>query len=174
MGAYLLKERGLSQAAVVNYVPFIDQFLAARFRQTPLNLSQLRVPDVTDFVQREARKLGPGRTVARFRPAIFSSLSTTPRKSHHRSGHLCAHRRPLVVCDFAQVSSPRCRRVLRHSERRTSVGRRNYAILLLLVRLGLRACEIVALDLEDIDWEKARITIRSKGGRWLSCHFRPM
>jgi integrase len=38
--------------------------------------------------------------------------------------------------------------------------------LLLLARLGLRACEIVALNLEDIDWENARITIRSKGGRW--------
>ena len=52
------------------------------------------------------------------------------------------------------------------SERNTAVGRRNYAILLLLARLGLRACEVVALNLEDIDWENARITIRAKGGRW--------
>jgi site-specific recombinase XerD len=36
----------------------------------------------------------------------------------------------------------------------------------LLARLGLRACEVVALNLEDIDWENARITIRAKGGRW--------
>jgi len=57
-------------------------------------------------------------------------------------------------------------RVLDRSNRRTPIGRRDYAILFLLARLGLRACEIVALNLEDIDWEKARITIRSKGGRW--------
>jgi integrase len=57
-------------------------------------------------------------------------------------------------------------RVLDRSDRRTPIGRRDYAILFLLARLGLRACEIVALNLEDIDWEKARITIRSKGGRW--------
>jgi len=57
-------------------------------------------------------------------------------------------------------------RVLRHNDCRTPVGRRNYAILQLLARLGLRACEVVALNLEDIDWENARITIRSKGGRW--------
>lgn len=43
--------------------------------------------------------------------------------------------------------------------------RRNYAILLLLARLGLRACEIVALEINDIDWDNACITIRGKGGR---------
>jgi len=58
------------------------------------------------------------------------------------------------------------KKVLDGSERNTAVGRRNYAILLLLARLGLRACEVVALNLEDIDWENARITIRAKGGRW--------
>jgi integrase len=55
--------------------------------------------------------------------------------------------------------------VLDHVDQQTAVGRRNYAILLLLARLGLRSWEIVALNLEDIDWENARITIRSKGGR---------
>jgi integrase len=37
---------------------------------------------------------------------------------------------------------------------------------LLLARLGLRACEIVALELDDIDWDNGRITIRGKVGRW--------
>ena len=49
----------------------------------------------------------------------------------------------------------------------TAVGRRNYAILLLLARLGLRAGEVIALQLEDIDWGNAQITIRSnKGQGW--------
>src|SRR5436305_5958836 len=42
----------------------------------------------------------------------------------------------------------------------------NYAFLLLLARLGLRACEIVALNLNDIDWDHGTITVRCKGGRW--------
>ena len=46
------------------------------------------------------------------------------------------------------------------------MGRRDYAILLLLARLGLRAGEVVKLRLEDIDWENARITICGKGGKW--------
>ena len=57
-------------------------------------------------------------------------------------------------------------KVLDRSERKTPIEKRNYAILLLLARLGLRACEVVALNIEDIDWENARITIRAKGGRW--------
>src|SRR5207245_2041336 len=48
---YLLQERGLSQATAINYLPFIDQFLSERFEQGRLNLSQLRAPDVTSFVQ---------------------------------------------------------------------------------------------------------------------------
>lgn len=58
-------------------------------------------------------------------------------------------------------------RVLDRCERGTPDGKRNYAVLLLLAaRLGLRACEIVALSLDDIDWDNGRITIRCKGGRW--------
>jgi len=45
------------------------------------------------------------------------------------------------------------------------VGRRDYAILLLLARLGLRACEVVRLTLEDLDWQAGLITVRGKGGR---------
>jgi len=45
------------------------------------------------------------------------------------------------------------------------VGERNYAILLLLARLGLRAGEIVAMTLDNIDWEAGELTVRGKGGR---------
>ena len=55
--------------------------------------------------------------------------------------------------------------LLDHRERETPLGKRNYAVLLLLARLGLRACEIVALELDDIDWDNGRITIHGKGKR---------
>jgi site-specific recombinase XerD len=45
------------------------------------------------------------------------------------------------------------------------VGRRDRAVLLLLARLGLRACEIVRLALDDIDWDQAQLRVRDKGGR---------
>jgi site-specific recombinase XerD len=56
-------------------------------------------------------------------------------------------------------------RVLSRCDRRTAIGRRDYAILVLLARLGLRAGEVVALNLEDIDWEAGQLAIRGKGGR---------
>lgn len=56
-------------------------------------------------------------------------------------------------------------RVLDACDRETTAGKRDYAILLLLARLGLRAGEVVALTLDDIDWETGVITVRGKGKR---------
>ncbi len=50
-------------------------------------------------------------------------------------------------------------------KRDTPIGRRDYAILLLLARLGLRANEIVSLDLDDIDWHAGTLTVHGKGRR---------
>src|SRR5437867_2937564 len=48
---------------------------------------------------------------------------------------------------------------------RTRTGRRDLAILTLLARLGLRAGEVAALRLDDIDWRRGEITVRGKGNR---------
>src|SRR5207245_11360082 len=53
--------------------------------------------------------------------------------------------------------------VLQTCTRQTAVGRRNHAILLLLARLGLRAGEIIALELDDIRWRAGEILVRGKG-----------
>jgi site-specific recombinase XerD len=57
------------------------------------------------------------------------------------------------------------RRLLASINRRTAIGRRDYAILLLLARLGLRASEVVRLKLKDIDWNVGSITVEGKGDR---------
>jgi site-specific recombinase XerD len=56
-------------------------------------------------------------------------------------------------------------RVLKAPDRTTPTGRRDYAILLLLARLGLRSSEILSLELGDIRWRTGEILIRGKGGR---------
>ena len=55
------------------------------------------------------------------------------------------------------------KRVLKACNRRKAIGRRDYAILLLLARLGLRAGEVVALQLEDVNWRAGEILVRGKG-----------
>ncbi len=57
------------------------------------------------------------------------------------------------------------RRLLQSCDRRTPIGRRDYAILLLLARLGLRCHEIVIMALDDVDWDKGEMTVRGKGSR---------
>jgi site-specific recombinase XerD len=165
---YLLEERGLTQATVVNNVGFINQFPSAKSRKGQLSLSQLRAPDVTSFVRHQAHKLSPG---------CAQLLVTALRSFLRYLLHQGKIKTDLAICvptvarwSFSTLpkflSACSIERVLSRSDRETAIGKRNYAILLLLARLGLRACEIVALKLEDIDWENARITIRAKGGRW--------
>jgi integrase len=63
------------------------------------------------------------------------------------------------------IAPEQVRQLLASIDRRTAVGRRDYAIVLLLARLGLRAGEVVALELDDIDWNKGRVTVRGKRGQ---------
>ena len=62
------------------------------------------------------------------------------------------------------ISADQVHRLLTSIDRTTSVGRRNYAILLLLARLGLRLSEVAYLELDDIDWRSATLNVRTKGG----------
>jgi site-specific recombinase XerD len=165
---YLSEEHGLTQATVVNYVPFVDQFLSARFQRIPLNFSRLRAPDLTGFVRRQAHKLSSG--CAQLLVTALRSFLRFLRYQGKITSDLAACVPTVARWSFAALPkflpAGTAQKVLDRNDRRTPLGRRDYAILLLLARLGLRACEIVALNLEDIDWENARITIRSKGGRW--------
>jgi integrase len=56
-------------------------------------------------------------------------------------------------------------RLLRACDRRRDAGRRDYASMLLMMRLGMRANEVATLTLDDIDWHAGVITIRGKGSR---------
>lgn len=165
---YLAQERGLAAATLVHYVPFVRQFLRERFREGRIRLAALRAADITDFVQRHAHDHSPGHT-----KVMLTALRAFLR-------HLCqrgATATDLATCvpcvptwRFATVPKylppGQVQQVLEACDRRTAAGRRDYAILLLLARLGLRAGEVVALRLEDIDWEASRLTLRSKGSRW--------
>ena len=164
---YLLQERGLSRATLQNYVPFIDQFLSERFRNQTLSLSALRAADVTGFVQRHVHQFSPGRA-----KLLVTALRCFCRYLRHR-GEIAVDLAACVpaVPNWSRSTLPKflpsgtVQRVLNRCDRQTPLGRRNYAILLLLARLGLRAGEVVALNLEDIDWEAGQMTIRGKGGR---------
>jgi integrase/recombinase XerD len=164
---FLLDERNLSPQTVLHRRLTARRFLSEKFGAGRLNLSKLRAPAVTTFVQRHARDHGPfyGRHLTtgmrqflrylHYKGLMDTDLSlAVPAVARWSFSTLPKH---LPV---AQVQ-----RVLRHCDRSTPLGRRNYAILLLLARLGLRAGEVVRLNLEDIDWQSGLITVYGKG-KW--------
>ncbi len=63
------------------------------------------------------------------------------------------------------ISQDGTRALLASCDRRRALGRRDYAVLVTLIRLGLRASEAAALTLEDIDWRAAELTVHGKGSR---------
>ena len=165
-GRYLLEERRLSQATWGNYLPFVERFLRERFENARVNFSVLRAADITGFVQRQARQLSPQRA-----KLLVTALRSFFRHLLHR-GKISTDLAACVpgVPNWSFSTLPKflpagaVQHVLKHCERHTSVGKRNYAILLLLARLGLRAGEVVSLKLEDLDWGTGQITVCGKGG----------
>jgi len=164
---YLLQERGLSPLTLLNYVPVVEQFLAERFHNRAPNFAMLRAPHVTGFVMRHAHQLSPKRA-----GLMVTALRSFFRYLRHR-GAIATDLAGCVptVPNWSLSTLPRflpaatVERILECCDRKTSVGRRNHAILLLLARLGVRAGEVVGLSLDDIDWNTGQITIRGKGGK---------
>ena len=167
-GLYLRQERALAATTVRSYLSFVGQFLAERFGSGPIDLSTLCAADVTGFVRRRATSMKSKRV----------QLVTTALRSFLRFGRYRGDlRTDLAACvpavaNWSLSTLPKAlppeqtELVLASCNRKTIVGRRDYAILLLLARLGLRASEVVTLHLEDLDWQNGLITVRGKGGRY--------
>lgn len=164
---FLHSERGLSRSTVVSYLPVVRSFLNERFGRKALRLKQLRAQDLHGFILREIQRVsrshGKGvvtalRSFLRFllqRGAIQTDLARTlPGVANWRLSHLPKSLPP------AQVE-----RLLACCDRQTPTGKRDYAVLLLLARLGLRGGEVLAMTLEDLDWERGEIVVRGKGQR---------
>lgn len=166
---YLREERALAKATIVNYVPFIREFLKDCFGSGPVRLSRLCAGDVVRFVQRRAPQLHL-KTAKLLTTALRSFLQYGRYRGDIRLDLAAAV--PLVA-NWSMSSIPRAiapdqvRRLLARINRHTAVGRRDYAILLMLARLGLRSSEVVFLELEDIDWKDGSLSVRGKGGRRL-------
>jgi site-specific recombinase XerD len=165
---YLQQERALASTTQSYYLTFVSEFLRERFGTGPVDLSCLRAADVTGFVQRRAITI-QSRRVQLMTTALRSFL----RFARYR-GDIDKDLAACVpaVANWKLSTIPRAlppdqvELVLASIDRKTAMGSRDYAILLVLARLGLRAGEIRALTLEDLDWQEGLITVRGKAGRY--------
>jgi integrase/recombinase XerD len=162
---HLRSERGLAAATVINYLPCIRKFLIERFREKPLVIREVRSSDVSDFILRQAPTMSPRR--AQLVTVAFRSFFRFLFQSGELQVNLAlsvpsvADRRLSTIPKY--LSPDQVERVLRTCNRQTATGRRDYAILLLLARLGLRAGEVVSLQLDDVDWRNGELLVRGKG-----------
>lgn len=165
---YLLVERRLAEHTVRDaYVPAAQLFLAGREGPEGMALERLSAADVSMFLVREC----PKRSMTGARD-LASAL-----RSFLRYLHLAGlTQAPLVwavpsIADLRDRTLPRglepaaVKKLLASCDRRRTVGRRDYAIVLLLARLGLRRGEVAAIQLEDVDWRAGELLIRGKGSR---------
>lgn len=165
---HLLQDQGLTPSTPVCYLRHISRFLEERFGNGCLRFDQLVATDITGFIRRHTRGYSCSRAqqlvtalrsflrYLRLRGLIGVELTACiPKVAHWSFAKLPAFLRPDQV-----------KRVLQLCDRRSAVGRRDYAMLLLLARLGLRVGEVAALTLESINWQHGVLTVRGKGGQW--------
>lgn len=164
---YLVGERGLAAGTARGYVDFVRPFVANRPRGDVLDLAAITAADVTGFVLSSC----PGRAVGSAKLIVCALRSLL--RWLHLTGQVPASLASAVpsVAGWRLSGMPKgleageLRRLLASCDRRTRTGRRDYAVMLLLSRLGLRAGEVAGLGLDDIDWRRGEITIRGKGNR---------
>jgi site-specific recombinase XerD len=163
---YLVVERGLAVGTVRGYVTHARRFLDGL---TPgRELAGLTTGEVTGAVLRKAAS-GVSVSATQF----FVSALRSFLRFCFVEGLLEADlsQAALAVTGRRRSSLPKgigradARALLGACDRRSALGRRDYALLVVLLRLGLRRGEVAALTLDDIDWRAGELVVHGKGGR---------
>lgn len=163
---YLRNERGLTENSIRVYSPYIHDFLtelvASSGSASPGELDAVTVQDfLLDRIRNRSSEYS--RLLATALRSFLSFLFLRGETVIDLSLCIPTVRRWRQAAVPALLSPEEVERVIAAPDRSTPGGCRDYAILLLLARLGLRAGEIVVLELGDIRWRTAEIVIRGKG-----------
>lgn len=160
--AYLVDERGLRPASVLSYRHHLDRFEAYLRRVGVKDIQELSPTILSAFVA-ERSGAGLAKTTVREGCGVLRVFlryahrqGVLPHDLSNTVGWPQAYRLSSIP---RSISWDDVNRVLGGVDRRTPCGKRDYAILLLLVTYGLRGREVAALTLDDIDWKRERLAI---------------
>jgi site-specific recombinase XerD len=164
-GDYLRRERGLAPKSIVRHQPFIRRFLHEVCPAGVGDLGRIRQEEVIRYIERHARDWSAGSG-----KAMCWSLRAFLRYLHHRglnplalAGCVPSIRQWKLASLPTYLSTAQVQKVLHGCDRTTAMGQRDYAILMMLARLGLRADEVATLTLDDVDWRSGEMLVRAKG-----------
>lgn len=167
---HLRGERGLAPKTIVGYRRIAGLFLIKSAPDATVEgcgVGQLGAEQINAFLLSECarRSVGSANTMVTALRALmrfFYLRGHTPGSLAECVPHGAAWR----DSGRSQALAPgEVRRLLAGCDRRTSIGRRDFAILTVLARLGLRASEVASLSLDDVDWRAGEISVRGKGPR---------
>lgn len=164
---YLSKERRLSEASLYRSRQVVRQFLEERFGARPIILEKILQTDISHFV------LGYTDRYSRASAKLMVSRLRSFFRFLHLRGYIGPELAGVVpkVANWQSTTLPNwippedVELLLKSCDQSTNQGQRNYAILLLLARLGLRCGEVVNMTLDDIDWEAGEIRVGGKSRR---------
>jgi site-specific recombinase XerD len=162
---YLLAERGLAAGTARGYVRHARRFVGGLSPGT--ELAGVTARQVTEAILRESEAVSVSaaqffvaglRSFLRFcflqgLIGVDLSRAALPVTGRRRSSL------PKGITKDAAAA------LLDSCDRRSALGRRDYAVIITLLRLGLRASEVAGLRLDDIDWRAGELVVRGKGAR---------
>jgi integrase/recombinase XerD len=162
---FLSTERGLARPTLLPYLRTVRSFLIDRFDRKAVRLHALRPRDIHRFIVRYLE--GYSRSTVKLTVTALRSFA----RFLHQHGTIALDLAAAIppVADWRSSNLPKSmsprqvKKLLASCDRRTPAGRRDYAILLLMARLGLRGGEVVRMTLDDLDWECGDIVVHGKG-----------
>ena len=164
---YLAQERGLEQITIDSYLPIARKFLSDQFGTEPIVLNDLHPNDIVRFILRNTETVSTNRA-----KLIVCSLRSFFRFLYQREETaIDLSPSALTVANWRLSELPKflepeqVERLLQSCNQDSLVGLRDYVILLLLARLGLRAGDVVHMTLDDIDWEVGELIVCGKSDR---------
>jgi site-specific recombinase XerD len=162
---YLREERGLAPKSIVHHLPFIRLFLREVCPGGASDLCRISQADVARYIERHARDQS-----AASGKSMCWALRSFLRYLHHKGlnplplvGSVPSIRRWKLASLPTYLTAAQVQTVLDGCDRAIALGRRDYAILMMLAKLGLWASEVAALSLDDIDWRSGEMLICAKG-----------
>jgi integrase/recombinase XerD len=161
---FLRQERGLRENSIIHYGHYLRMFETYLGRIVLTSLTDLTPAILSAFLINEGRSLSKSSVTG-----LCSSLRVFLRYLHREGiipqdlgGTIESPRRYQLSNLPRSISWDEVRRMLEAVDRRAALGKRDYAILLLLITYGLRGCEVAGLKIDDIDWDRERLLISER------------
>jgi integrase len=155
----------LAPRSIVRHLPTVRRFLHEVCPTGDDELGKIGQEDVIRYIERHARNWSPltGKAMCWSLRAFFRYLHHRGLNPRALAGCVPSMRRWKYATLPTYLFAAQVQKVLNGCDRATTMGRRDYAILMMLAKLGLRAEEVATLTLDDIDWRAGEMMVRAKG-----------